>query len=229
MSRRHASNVAVLVIQSAGKSNDRWALVLVVRRTKTDRIRHRSRRLSNHMSLTARELFVRDVCVTIRWQRRRGVQSMTRSCLTIASCLLQSVEAIQPMRALAVDDYDAVEIEYGFAYFFEEPIGKRSGAHDADAFRGGEYADLGELLEKFAAHFRKRLGRLRFSPDEERGGGAKANLDASIDSIERMGTKIKGHKGREPDDYHWEIIGDLVHAIAALLDHLEGKGAPRIP
>ena len=133
------------------------------------------------------------------------------------------------MRALAVDDYDAVEIEYGFAYFFEEPIGKRSGAHDADAFRGGEYADLGELLEKFAAHFRKRLGRIRFSPLEERGGGAKANLDASIDSIERMGTKIKGHQGREPDDYHWEIIGDLVHTIAALLDHLEGKGAPRIP
>lgn len=128
-----------------------------------------------------------------------------------------------------MDDYDAVQIEYGFAYFFEEPIGKRSGAHDADAFRGGEYADLGELLENFAAHFRKRLGRLRFSPAEERGGGAKANLDASIDSIERMGIRIKSHKGREPDNYHWEIIGDLVHAIAALLDHLEGKGAPRNP
>ena len=133
------------------------------------------------------------------------------------------------MRALAVDEYDAVEIEYGFAYFFEEPIGKRSGAHDADAFRGGEYADLGELLEKFAAHFRKRLGRLRFSPDEERGGGAKANLDASIDSIERMGTNIKGHKGREPDDYRWDIIVDLVHTIAALLDHLETSHKLTLP
>lgn len=43
--------------------------------------------------------------------------------------------------------FDAVNIEYAFAYFLEKDIGKRGGIHDADVFRGGEYKDLGELLE----------------------------------------------------------------------------------
>jgi hypothetical protein len=122
--------------------------------------------------------------------------------------------------------FDAVNIEYAFAYFLEKRIGGRGGMHDADVFRGGEYKELGELLEVFARHFTTRVARIQFAPEESEGGGAKARLDVAIESLATIGAELKKRQGQEPEDFHWDIIGDLVSGLAALLDHVEGKGAP---
>jgi hypothetical protein len=123
--------------------------------------------------------------------------------------------------------FDAVSIEYAFAYLLEKPIGGRGGGHDADVFRAGRYTALGELLEAFARHFATRVDRIPFAPVELQNGGAKARLDVAVKSLADAGAELKKRKGREPEDFHWEIIGDLVAGLAALLDHIEGKGAPR--
>ncbi len=122
--------------------------------------------------------------------------------------------------------FDAVNIEYAFAYFLEKDIGKRGGIHDADVFRGGEYKDLGELLEALAQHFKTRVARIQFAPEESQGGGAKARLSVGIDGLATVAAELKKRKGEEREDFHWEIIGYLVGGLAALLDHFEGKGAP---
>lgn len=124
------------------------------------------------------------------------------------------------------DQFDAVRIEYAFAFFFEKGIGKRGGLHDADVFRAGEYKELGKLLEVFAQHFAKRVERVQFAPEESQNGGAKARLSIAIESLAEMGATLKKHKGREPEDFHWAIIGDLIGSLAALLDHIEGEETP---
>jgi len=127
--------------------------------------------------------------------------------------------------------YDAVSIEYAFAHLLEKPIGARGGVHDADVFRYGSVKGLGQLLDATADHLSKRISRIQFAPIESQAGGAKAQLEASIRGLKaiakEMMQKQDADKNRESEDYHWLIIGDLVQTIASLLNHVEGKGAPR--
>jgi hypothetical protein len=121
--------------------------------------------------------------------------------------------------------FDAVSIEHSFAIFMEEPLGHRGGPYDADIFRGGEPAELGMVVEQFAKHLAVRLDRIAFSAEESLNAGAKSRVQVAIARLLRCAEKLKARSKDEREDYHWEIIGDLVLSIAALLDHLEGKGA----
>jgi hypothetical protein len=122
--------------------------------------------------------------------------------------------------------YDAASIETSFAFLLERTIGERGSPHDAGIFLGGDLKNLGELLEISADCIAERLGRLQFSPEEQQSGGAKAQLDVSVNRLRSIGKQMKAQEGREPEDFHWLIIGPLVQVIASLLNHLEGKGAP---
>ncbi len=120
--------------------------------------------------------------------------------------------------------FEAVFIEGAFCSFFD--VWPRTGLLDADVFRGGDPKDLGEILQSFAERLARRTEFIEFVPDEMRNGGAKPRLDGAIASLAQQGEELKDRQRREPEDYHWEIIGSLVLCIAALLDHMEGKVAP---
>ena len=122
--------------------------------------------------------------------------------------------------------FNAVGIELSFARFLEKPFGDRGGLHDADVFRAGEYSKLGELVETIAQHFATRAARIRFAPEESQAGGAQARVEVVIKCLADSGAALKQRQGGEREDFHWEIIGELVGALAAILDHIEGKGGP---
>ena len=120
--------------------------------------------------------------------------------------------------------FEAVFIEGAFCSFFGG--WPRPGLVDADVFRGGDPKDLGEILQLFAERLDRRTEFIEFVPDETRNGGAKPRLEGAIASLARQGEELKQRRRREPEDYHWEIIGSLVLCITALLEHMEGKAAP---
>lgn len=122
--------------------------------------------------------------------------------------------------------FDAVSIEHSFAIFFEQ-LGSRD-LHDAAVFRSGEAAEYGELLEAFARHFENRLDRIAFTPAESQNAGSRARLDVAIQRLRKHAETLKTSSFEERDDHHWLIIGALVLSVAALLDHLEGKGVSKI-
>ena len=120
---------------------------------------------------------------------------------------------------------DACRIENSFGYFFESSRESRGGPYDADVFRGGRKKDLGELLYKFACHFEVRLRRINLkSATQNERNVVKITIEESIRSLKHQSTQLKQMQDTEPEDYHWEIIGNMVSSIAALLDLLETKG-----
>jgi hypothetical protein len=121
--------------------------------------------------------------------------------------------------------FDAVKIEYAFAYLMKKQVGSRGGPHDAHVFRAGERRDLGDLLNAASAYLQTRIERIKFARREDENGGAKARLEVAARSLERQGEELQNMAGEEPDEYHWEIIGSFVHTVAALLDPVEGKVA----
>ncbi len=65
-------------------------------------------------------------------------------------------------------------------------------------------------MQSFAERLARRTEFIEFVPDETRNGGAKPRLDGAIASLARQGEELKQRRRREPEDYHWEIIGSLV-------------------
>ncbi len=127
--------------------------------------------------------------------------------------------------------YDAVQIEYAFAHLLQKPIGARGGLHDADVFRHGSVKELGKLLDATAEHLSRRISIIQFAPIECEAGGAKAQIQGSLLGLKGIAKEMMQEQdtdeNRESEDYHWLIVGDLVQTIASLLNHIEGKGAPR--
>ena len=123
--------------------------------------------------------------------------------------------------------FDAVNIEYAFAFLLERTIGGRGGPHDADIFRHGDAKDLGKLLQKTAEHLRLRVDKIKFAPEALEKGGAKIRIDVAIDQLENLGVELMSQNSKEPNDYHWSIIAEFVFVIGGLLDHLENKSGPR--
>lgn len=125
------------------------------------------------------------------------------------------------MKELKGENFDAISIEYAFAFFLGKEIGDRGGLHDADVFRNGEYKDYGQLLVKMAQHLEKRVARLSFAESAIQPGGAKARLDGAIKDLKEVGEILKKQKGGEQYDYHWIIVGSLVSVIDSLLKQLK--------
>jgi hypothetical protein len=122
--------------------------------------------------------------------------------------------------------FDAVSIEYAFAYLLQEHLGERGTPNDADVFRSGDPASLAKVIEASADALEKRIGSIKFDPIESESGGSKARLGVAIRGLKSIAKDMRSTSTDEPNDYHWIIIGEYVGALAALLDHIEGKGHP---
>ena len=121
--------------------------------------------------------------------------------------------------------FKAVDIEHSFAIFLGKEVGARGESYDADVFRGGSTPSLGRALEDFCSRAAQRVSGLKFDAAEGLPAGAKIRIESALSSLAGITGDMKMDKGREPDDYHWMIIGQLVALIAGILDHIEGKGA----
>ncbi len=117
--------------------------------------------------------------------------------------------------------YDAVSIENSFARLTGTQIGARGKAHDADFFRSGNLKSIGKALINGADAMEKRLKAIKFEPEDYENGGIKTRLDSYINRLRRLATHMTALKTKEPEDYHWEIVGCLIGTIDALLSKLE--------
>lgn len=121
-------------------------------------------------------------------------------------------------------NFDATSIEYSFARIFGHRLGQRGESNDADVFRSGNISDLGDNLINFCDHLEARLKQHYFHPDEGLAGGAKARLDVALEELREVAKEMQKSSEKEPQDYHWLIIGSMVSIISSLLDHIEGSG-----
>ena len=115
--------------------------------------------------------------------------------------------------------YNAIGIETAFGIFMQQRNRQRGLPHDADVFRAGDVRALGEIIERFADHFQQRAAGIPWPSTAD--GTLGARVQSSIDSLRSLATEMKASSAKEPQDYHWLIVGDLVLVIAALLDQLE--------
>lgn len=113
--------------------------------------------------------------------------------------------------------YDAVGIEHAFAIFMQQ-AGKRGLPHDADVFRSGDIRSLGKVIEHFAEHLHKRARHIQWPSTAN--GSSWARIESAIKSLHSLAADMKASRAKEPQDYHWLIIGELVLVITALLDEL---------
>lgn len=119
--------------------------------------------------------------------------------------------------------FDAVTIEYAFAFLVGDELGQRGTNHDADTFRAGNPKSLAEAMREAATSLETRIQALTFTPVEQANGGAKARLDVAIAKLRSIADSMETRIQREPEDYHWEIIGCFVFSTAALLESLEQR------
>jgi len=117
----------------------------------------------------------------------------------------------------------AAEIEHDFSMLFGEGRGGLDGILHADLFRTGDTIGIAELLDLTADHLEERFASLDYGPWEERNGRPKVRLGLMPERLRRSAETMRELGEDEPDDYHWEIIGALLMAVASLLDHLEGS------
>jgi hypothetical protein len=114
-------------------------------------------------------------------------------------------------------NFDAVGIEHSFAIFMQEKIGERGHAHDAEVFRAGEVRQLGQVIERLANHLQLRVDRVLLGDAAKEKPGAR--LSGAIEGLRTIARDMKNSESKEPEDYHWLVVGELVLAIAAILDH----------
>ena len=127
------------------------------------------------------------------------------------------------MKHLTGLGYNATGTENDFAIFFGAPDGKRGRAWDADNFRGGDYKKLGRLIIETADRLKVRADALVFEPDDAEGGGMSARLYTAIKTLIGIGRDLADDSGKEPDDYHWLIVSELISVITVLFDYIEAR------
>jgi len=112
--------------------------------------------------------------------------------------------------------YDAAGIEHSFAIFLEQHIGKRGLPHDADVFRLGDTRALGKAIEQLANHLQTRMARISWPSTAN--GSSSARVQSVVQTLRSLSVDMQASAAKEPQDYHWLIIGNLVLALAAVLD-----------
>src|SRR5882757_4840114 len=115
-------------------------------------------------------------------------------------------------------NFPAEGIEHSFATFLGHPVGQRGKSFDADAFRNGNTNKLSKVVEETVARLSYRVNLIRFSEDESEPGGAKARIEAAISQLRDVTEQMKTSTQREPEDYHWIIISELLCIVGSLLD-----------
>ena len=121
---------------------------------------------------------------------------------------------------------DAAGIESAFAVLLGGKRGGMFGSPRADTFQFGEPPDLGKLLQKAADVLEEGIGKIEFEPWELSNGEPKSRLQLGVQGARKVGRDMEKMVKREPADYHWLVVGQLVQIAGSLLDHIEGKTRP---
>ena len=119
--------------------------------------------------------------------------------------------------------YDAESIELAFSALTGEGRTGLDGFLDADVFRLGKPKDIGQLLQKATDVLERRIASIRFEPGESEPGKPQARLNQAVESLRQVAADMQEMDRPEPEDYHWILVGHLVHTIAALLNLIEDR------
>jgi hypothetical protein len=115
-----------------------------------------------------------------------------------------------------VRTFNAVGIEHSIARLMNNE--RRGESWDADVFRGGNPADLAEMLDKVAEALEQRFV---FLPLSREAGTPGALLGVAVRQLRSQAEEMRGRKRKEPDNYHWEIFGAVLLCAVALLEVIE--------
>jgi len=114
----------------------------------------------------------------------------------------------------------SLEIEYAFAQLFG--AGRRSETWDGGFFSQGDSQSFGRLLETAAVHLEERVSSLATRSHERGLPRAKRQSHSSIHGLTAIGQALREEPAQAADDDHqWLLIGELILAIAGLLECLE--------
>ena len=114
----------------------------------------------------------------------------------------------------------SLEIEYAFAQLLGN--GRRSEGWDGGFFSHGDSQSFGRLLEAAAVHLEERMSRLEIRSRERGQPRAKRQLHSSIHGLKAIGEALREEPAQTAvDDHQWLLVGELVLAIAGLLECLE--------
>ena len=105
--------------------------------------------------------------------------------------------------------YDAVRIESAF----RKLIGTSSTGIQriyAGVFRDGEPNELSRALLEAAKAIEKRVNNISNINNEM--------INIAVDGLKKTADEMKLQKDKEPYDYHWVIIGNLVSVIDILIN-----------
>jgi hypothetical protein len=117
--------------------------------------------------------------------------------------------------------FPAEIIEHSFAVFLGHRVGERGHSFDADAFRNGNTNQLSAVIAETVGKLSERVNAIKFSEKEAQAGGAQARIEAAVAQLKDVSEEMKKSTQREPEDYHWIIVSELLYVIGSLLDHYE--------
>ena len=113
--------------------------------------------------------------------------------------------------------FDAVSMEYAFARLVGNEIGARGTEHDADVFRSGKPEYLADALTVAIDAIEDRMSIVKLTPSDSEAGQIGAQLQVAISRLRETASSMKDSEVKEPNDYHWGIIANLLTVINTLL------------
>src|SRR2546425_11659909 len=112
---------------------------------------------------------------------------------------------------------DTLGMEYAFAQLLG--AGRRSETWDGGFFSQGDSQSFGRLLETAAVHLEERVSRLEIRSHERGQTRAERQLQSSIRGLKAIGEALREEPAQAaPGDHQWLLVGELVLAIAGLLE-----------
>jgi hypothetical protein len=94
------------------------------------------------------------------------------------------------------------------------------GVTDPEVIKEGDLEKIGRSLKRMSEFLDTRLQDLEFQP-EYKTSRIKPRLEKAVKSVEMMGNEIESMKTKEPEDYHWYIVGALAVVLIGLFDYIE--------
>jgi len=111
------------------------------------------------------------------------------------------------------DDLSAATVEQSFAALLDRPGQQAEAPWRADVLRDGAMSRLGALVTLIAAEITERAAA-------SAGFAAREAVAKATERLLEVGDLMRAQPeaAREPLDYHWIIIGELVAALASLTE-----------
>lgn len=95
------------------------------------------------------------------------------------------------------------------------------GVTDPEIIKEGDLKEIGTSLTRISEFLYNRLDDLELPPPEEKIDKIKSRLEEAVKAIHQMGIEIESMKSKEPEDYHWYVVGTLAMVLVGLFDYIE--------